>query len=274
MVDWLLVGGFQLRELLQRRLVWLLLPASSIPVALFALVLRTESNEPGKLEAVRVAAHQQLITMMLICTCLLISAIASFAAVVTAGLDAESGRAQMVISRPVRRQGVFLGQFLGLGAGVASYAALFYVAILLTFGWTTGDWPALWWSLLPVFTLAPLVQLALTLWLCARIGPIGAGFGALLLLLFTWLGALLETGGHAMQLPKLELSGVMISLLLPGATLNGFVTGHLRDGIGQGALLQLDLNGSAPSGWMLLYGLLYLAGVLLAGMAAYRRREF
>jgi hypothetical protein len=27
-------------------------------------------------------------------------------------------------------------------------------------------------------------------------------------------------------------------------------------------------------GWMLLYGLLYLAVILLAGMAAFRRREF
>ncbi|HYF76613.1 MAG TPA: hypothetical protein VD973_05755, partial [Symbiobacteriaceae bacterium] len=215
----------------------------------------------------------QLLTMMLVCTCLLISAIASFAAIVTAGMDAESGRAQMVISRPVRRQGVYLGQFLGLGAGVAAYAALFFVAILLTFGLTRGVWPSGWWMALPVFTLAPLIQLALTLWLGVRTGPVGAGVGALLLLLFTWLASLLETAGHMMRLPKLELSGVMLSLVLPGASMNGWVTGHLRHGISEPGIIQLQL-GSDPSGWMLLYGLIYLAVILIAGMAAFRRREF
>jgi ABC-type transport system involved in multi-copper enzyme maturation permease subunit len=271
--DWAVVAGFQLRELLQRRLLWLLVPASVPAVALFAFVLRSGPMDPAMPQPVRINALQQLLSMMLICTCLLISALASFAAILTAGFDAESGRIQMVISRPVCRQGVFLGQFLGLGAAVIAYAALFYVAILLTFGWTTGLWPSGWWSLLPVFTLAPLVQLALTLWLSARSSPARAGFGALLLLLFTWLGNLLETAGYAMHLPKLELSGVMLSLLLPGASLNGWVTGHLRHGIGQPGLIQLKF-GSDPSGWMLLYGLLYLVGVLLAGMAAFRRREF
>lgn len=273
MADWAIVAGFQLRELLQRRLVWLLLPASALPVALFALVLLTEASDPASSAVIHVEVLQQLLTMMLVCTCLLISAVASFAAIVTAGMDTESGRAQMVISRPVRREGVFLGQFLGLGAGVAAYAALFYLAILLTFGITRGVWPSGWWMALPVFTLAPLMQLALTLWLSARSGPVGAGVGALLLLLFTWLGNLLEVAGHTLLLPKLELSGVMLSLLLPGASMNGWVTGHLRHGIGEPGIIQLQM-GSDPSGWMLLYGLLYLAGVLLVGMAAFRRREF
>lgn len=273
MADWAVVAGFQLRELLQRRLVWLLLLASALPVALFAFVLHTEANDLATPPALQVEVLQQLLTIMLVCTCLLISAVASFAAIVTAGMDAEVGRAQMVISRPVRRQGVFLGQFLGLGAGVAAYAALFYLAILLTLGFTRGVWPSGWWIGLPVFTLAPLVQLALTLWLSVRGGPIGAGIGALLLLLFTWLGSLLEFVGHTMRLPKLELSGVMLSLLLPGASLNGWVTGYLRRGIGEQGIIQLQL-GSDPSGWMLLYGLLYLVGVLLAGMAAFRRRDF
>lgn len=273
MADWAVVAGFQLRELLQRRLVWFLLPASALPVALFAFVLRAEAADAGVTAAVRVDVLQNLLTMMLVCTCLLISAVASFAAIVTAGMDAESGRAQMVVSRPVRRQGVYLGQYLGLGAGVAAYAVLFYVAILLTFGLTRGVWPTGWWMWLPIFTLAPLLQLALTLWLSTRVGPVGAGIGALLLLLFTWLGNLLETAGHIMRLPKLELTGVMLSLLLPGASMNAWVTGHLRHGIGGGGFIQLQF-GSDPSGWMLLYGLLYMVGVLLAGMAAFRRREF
>ncbi|HWI64186.1 MAG TPA: hypothetical protein VNT75_20300, partial [Symbiobacteriaceae bacterium] len=66
---------------------------------------------------------------------------------------------------------------------------------------------------------------------------------------------------------------VMLSLLLPGASMNGWVTGHLRHGIGEGGFIQLQL-GNDPSGWMLLYGLLYLVGILLAGAAAFRRREF
>lgn len=273
MADWAVVAGFGLRELLQRRLVWFLLPASALPVALFGFVLRVEAVDPATPDLLRVEVLQQLLTMMLVATCLLISAIASFAAIVTAGMDAEVGRAQMVISRPVRRQGVYLGQFLGLGAAVAAYAALFYLAILLTFGLTRGIWPVGWWLGLPVFTLAPLIQLALTLWLSARSGPVGAGIGALLLLLFTWLGNLLELAGHAMRLPTLELSGVMLSLLLPGASMNGWVTGHLRHGIGEPGFIQLQL-GSDPSGWMLLYGLLYLAGVLLLGIGAFKRREF
>jgi hypothetical protein len=87
------------------------------------------------------------------------------------------------------------------------------------------------------------------------------------------LGNLLELAGRLMRLTNLELSGVMLSLLLPGASLNGWVTGHLRHGIGEPGIIQLQL-GSDPSGWMLLYGLVYLVGVLLAGMAAYQRREF
>ena len=83
--------------------------------------------DPATPEPLRVEVLQQLLTMMLVATCLLVSTVASFAAIVTAGMDAES----------------------------------------------RGLWPYGWWIALPVFTLAPLVQFTLTLWLSGLIYLVG-----------------------------------------------------------------------------------------------------
>ncbi len=53
--------------------------------------------------------------------------------------------------------------------------------------------------------------------------------------------------------PVSTFSNGMRQRLALGASLNGWVTRHLRHGIGQPGIIQLQL-GSVPSGWMLLYG--------------------
>jgi ABC-type transport system involved in multi-copper enzyme maturation permease subunit len=180
----------------------------------------------------------------------------------------------MVVSRPVRRRSVFLGQYVGLAVVVGGFASLFYVAILLVFGSFGHVWPPGWTAGVLVFPISALIQVSLSIWLCSYLSSIAAGVVGLVLVLFSWIGTLLELIGHLARLGALELTGVIMSMLLPASTINSWVTGRLRDGLHELVPVPIGLAmGSNPSTSMIIYGLCYLGIVLMAGVFAFRHRE-
>lgn len=273
MREWQTVAGFQVRELLQRKVLYVLLLAAAVAVTLFGFALHMAGG-PNTLRMVYGQIWEQLLTMMLVLSSLLVAVVAIFGAVGTVGLEMDSGRMQMTVSRPLRHRAVYLGHFAGLALVVGGFAALFYLAILLTFGFSTQLWPGGWgWGLL-VFPLGGLWQMALAQWLATRLQALAAGVVGLVLLLFAWIGNLLEMVGHVAGRGALEMSGVLLGMILPPAVINGWVTGQLRAGVH--ALMPVAIGfsfGSSPSGWMVVYGLFYLVGLLGVGVLAFRQRE-
>lgn len=270
------VAGFALQELLRRKVLWLLALAGAGAIALFAYAL-AGATDAGAMARLPAVVRGQILERMLTSTLMVGTILASLSAVfMGAGAiaaEVESGRVQMVISRPVTRTGVFLGHFAGLAAAVAGFAAAFYLAALVVFGWRTGTWPPGWAAGLAAFPLGALVMLGLTLLLSALAASVAAGVGGFLLLLLAWVGSGVESIGHLARLESLQVAGVLISLLVPGAAVPGWVTEQLRQGLQASMPLQINLAGPAPSGAMVAYAALYLAGTVAAGLAAFRSRD-
>ena len=268
------IAAFQMRELLQRRIVWLIVLVALLGLAFMGWAVHTVTADPRAPAFVRGQITERMLTMTLVLSAMLTALLAVLTAVSALAAEIDSGRIQMVLSRPVSRRTVFLGHLLGLAAVVAGYAAALYLAVLLVYGAASGYWPGGWaWGIL-VFPLGALIQLALALLLSTRLGTLAAGVAALALLLLTWIGNGLETVGYLARIQTLQVTGVLMSLLLPMAAVNDGVTSHLRDGLQQAATVPLNFSlAPAPSTWMLLYALCYLLVLVAAGLAVFRRRD-
>jgi len=268
------IAAFHARELLQRKIVWLIAGVALLGLTFMGWAVHTTSTAPHTPAFVRSQILEQMLSMTLILSQMLCALLAMLTAVGALAQEIDSGRIQMVLSRPVSRASVFLGYLAGLSAVVVTYAAWIYLSVLLVFGWATGIWPAGWgWGIL-VFPLGALLELALALLLASRIGTLAAGVTALALLLITWIGNGLETVGYLARLDALQVTGVLMSLLLPMASVNSWVTTRLRDGLSHVLTVPLDIDLTpSPSGWMLLYACLYLAALIGAGVAVFRRRD-
>jgi ABC-type transport system involved in multi-copper enzyme maturation permease subunit len=272
--NWQTVAGFQIREILVRKVLWLLIGTATLSLVLFGFAIHMVTAEAGVPKAITAQVLEQFLTMMLILSCLLTNVVATFAVAGTVGLELESGRIQMVVSRPVRRSSVFLGQYVGLAVVVGGFASLYYVAILLVFGSFSHVWPPGWTAGVLVFPISALIQVSLSIWLCSYLSSMAAGVVGLVLVLFSWIGALLELIGHLARLSAVELTGVIMSMLLPASTMNSWVTGHLRDSLHELVPVPFGLSmGPNPSTGMIIYGLCYLGAVLMAGVFAFRHRE-
>lgn len=259
---------------MQRKIFWLLLLAAGVAVSLFGYALHAQGHDTTVPGPLRNQVLVQLLTMMLTLSSLLTSVVATFAAVSTLSAEIDAGRMQMVVSRPVRREAIYLGHFAGIAIVLAAFSALFYLAIMLVFFGQADLWVPGWaWGLL-VFPLSSLLQLALSLLIGSRSGSIAAGIASLILMMFAWIGNLLESFGHLLHLATLELSGVLVGMLLPMAVVNSWVTGHLRHGLHQVMVVRIELDfASDPSIWMLLYAVIWLAIILAGGIWAFRGRE-
>lgn len=271
--NWQVIAAFQIRELVRRRVLWLLLLITALGQSVFAFALYKLRSDPHVPAAVAVQLYERMFSAMLHVGALLAALLALFMAVTALAAEIETGRIQMEVSRPVTRTGVFLGHFAGLAGAVGGYAVLYFLITLLVFGIAGGLWPAGWLAVMLVYPLSPLVMLALALWLGARLSPLAAGLCGLVLLVLAWLGSGLEVVGYLAHLESLQVAGVLSSLLLPMPALVDFVTSTLRDGLGGGlAPVQFQLA-PTPSVWMVLYAVVYLGGVVVGAGGVFRRRD-
>lgn len=268
------IAAFQVRELLQRRILWLIVLVALLGLAFMGWAVHLVSTDPRTPGFVRAQVQTQMLSFTLILSAMLCALLAVLTGVGSLAGEIESGRLQMVLSRPVGRTTVFLGYLLGLAAVVAGYSAWLYTCVVLDFGWAAGHLPAGWFWGIPVFPLVALIQLATALLLSTRAGTLAAGVAALALLLLTWIGYGLETVGYLAHLTGLQVAGVLISLLLPMAAVGDWVIALLRDGLRPYLTVPMELFlAPTPSGWMLLYACLYLLALVGLGLAGLRRRD-
>lgn len=267
------MAGFQVREMLQRRVVWLVALVGAIGLVMFGAACHLVTTQPMPVLG-RSTVLNQILSGTLLLSSLLCSMLAIFTAISALANEIDTGRIQMVVSRPVSRRRVLLGTFGGLTVVTAGYSMALCLCVLLLFGFSTGIWPAGWWRVVPVFALGPEVVLTLAVLLSVRLTVLTAGIASLALLILTWIGDFTETIGYIAHLDSLQVSGVLMSLLLPAGSMHDWVSGTLRTGIADltRAPFELALL-PVPSVWMILYTLVYMSVLLAWAVSSFRQRD-
>ena len=193
--------------------------------------------------------------------------------------DLESGIAQAMLARPLRRSSYLLGRWLGLAAVIVVYALVSGLLAIAAVGFVSGYLPPD--PILPVAYLAgqALVLLSFTVLLSTRLPPIAGGAIAVVLYGLAWMAGVLGKIGLALGTTSLVTASDALRYLLPTDALwQGVVFGLepslIRNVVGdQFARSSPFYADTPPSLAILAWSGIWVVLVLALAVSQLRRRE-
>ncbi|MEO8438371.1 MAG: ABC transporter permease [Chloroflexota bacterium] len=214
----IVIARLTIKELVRRRVVWVLALLTLLSVALVAwglerLVSLARENGTNDLE-IQIGVSQVLILIAFMFSFVL-AITAAFVGAPAVGGDLESGVAYAILARPLRRAEMVLGRWLGSAVVVVGYAGasglLAIAAARLVSGYGPPD------PLLAVAFLAgeALILLTLTLALGSVLPSIAAGAIAVVGFGLAWMAGVLAGVGAALGVEALDSVAEASRWLLP-----------------------------------------------------------
>ena len=200
------IATLTIRELVRRRIVWLLAALTIVSVALVGLgmerlVSLAREGDVPELE-IRVGVSQVLILIAFMFSFIL-AMTAAFLGAPAIGGDIESGVALALLARPLRRTELLVGRWLGLAIVVVGYTvasgALAIAVVVLVAGFGPPH-PEL---ALAYLSAQALVLMTLTLALGSVLPAIGAGAIAVVAFGIGWMAGVLASVAAALGLDSL-----------------------------------------------------------------------
>jgi ABC-type transport system involved in multi-copper enzyme maturation permease subunit len=194
--------------------------------------------------------------------------------------DLESGVAQAMLARPLRRSSYLIGRWLGLAVVIVGYAVVAGFFAIGAVGVVSGYLPPD--PILPVAFLAgqALVMLSLTVLLSTRLPPIAGGAIAVVAYGLAWMAGVLGKIGLAIGTTSLVTVSDALRVLLPTDALWQGVAFGLEPsfviGGGQGEFLARAspfFAASGPSLPIVAWSVIWVVLVLVLAVNQLRRRE-
>jgi ABC-type transport system involved in multi-copper enzyme maturation permease subunit len=214
----LTIAKLTIGEAARRRVLWILVILALVAVGLTAwgvsaLVAGAREDGIGELE-IKFVVSQILIFIAFMFGFVLVMTAAFFGSPAIAS-DLESGVAQSMLARPLRRSSYLLGRWLGLAVVIVGYAVASGALAIGAVGLVTGYLPPD--PVLPIAFLAgqALVLLSLTVLLSTRLPPIAGGAIAVVAYGLAWMAGVLGKIGLAMGTTTLISVGDAVRYLLP-----------------------------------------------------------
>ncbi|MBI3750906.1 MAG: ABC transporter permease subunit [Chloroflexi bacterium] len=277
------IARLTIGEAARRRVLWVLVGLALVAVALVTwgvdrlVALIREQGEPEL--QVKLIVSQLLIFIAFMFTFVL-AMTAAFLGSPAIAADLESGVAQALLARPLRRSSYLLGRWLGLSVVVCGYAVGSGLLAILAAGWVSGYTPPS--LIVPVGFLAmqAIVLMTFALLLSTRLAPIAGGAICVVVYGLTWMSGVLGNIGTALNASGVAAIGDIGRILMP------------TDGLWRGVVFGLEpsvviatVGGSTagranpffesepPSPAFLAWTILWLALVLVAAIRQLQRRE-
>ncbi|MGH7609729.1 MAG: ABC transporter permease [Candidatus Dormibacteria bacterium] len=281
MTPTLVIARLTFRELLRRWLVLALLGLSAIVIGLTAwgfskvpgLHLGGQPLTPGELQT----ASAQLLLLVMVMFSFVLALSCAFLAAPAIATDLEAGIAQALLARPLRREQLLLGRWLGLSVPMAIYTVASATLEFLLVRWTTGYFPSQAVAAEAALVVEGLILLTFTLALSTRISAITAGVIAVIAFGTMWLGGVAGAFGQVFHNAAISNVGLVTHLLLPTDGLwhaaayamepSGFILEARR---GLGSPFQVA---SGPTIAYLAWVGAWLLGVMLLALYSFRNRE-
>ncbi len=174
----IVIARLTVRELVRRRVVWVLAALTILSVALVAwgldrLVTLARANDSDEIQ-IRVGVSQVLILIAFMFSFVL-AMTAAFVGAPAIGGELESGVAQAMLARPLRRADVLLGRWLGSAVIVVGYTAASGLLAIAVATQVSGSGPPEPFLAVAFLSGQALVLLTLTLALGSVLPSIAAG---------------------------------------------------------------------------------------------------
>jgi ABC-type transport system involved in multi-copper enzyme maturation permease subunit len=207
---------------------------------------------------------------------------AAFLAAPAIASDVETGTVLAMLARPLRRADLVIGRWLGLAIMVAGYAALSGLLAITVVGLVSGHVPPEPGIAVGFLALQSLAVLTLALTLGTRLPSIAAGAITVVLFGLGWFAGVLGNIAIAFDAGPLAGGTDLVRVLLPTDGLwRGVIFGLeppavllMAAGRNMQAMQANPFFASTPPPLAFdAWSVAWIAGVLLAGIALFRRRE-
>jgi len=193
--------------------------------------------------------------------------------------DLESGVAQAMLARPLRRSSYLIGRWLGLAVAIVGYAVLAGLLAIFAVGAVSGYMPPD--PITPIAYLAgqAIVLLSLTVLLSTRLPPIAGGAIAVVAYGLAWMAGVLGKIGVALGTGALVSVGDALHYLLPTDALwQGVVFGLepplVRALVGDTFAAQSPFYADAPPPiTIVIWSVIWVVLILALAVNQLRRRE-
>jgi ABC-type transport system involved in multi-copper enzyme maturation permease subunit len=214
----IVIARLTVRELVRRRVVWVLAALTIVSVALVGwgldrLVVLAREGGSGELE-IRIGVSQVLILIAFMFSFVL-AMTAAFIGAPAIGADLESGVAYAILARPLRRSDVLIGRWIGSAFVVVAYAVASGMLAIAVAAFVSGYGPPD--PALAVAFLAgqALVLLTLTLALGSVLPSIAAGAIAVVGFGLGWMAGVMAGVASALGVAALGSVAEASRWLLP-----------------------------------------------------------
>jgi ABC-type transport system involved in multi-copper enzyme maturation permease subunit len=276
------IAKLTIGEAARRRVLWVLVILAALAVGITTwgvatLIQGARDRGLGDLE-IKFAVSQILIFIAFMFGFVLVMTAAFFGSPAIA-TDLESGIAQAMLARPLRRSSYLLGRWLGLAVVIVGYAALAGFLAIFAVGAVSGYTPPD--PIAPIAYLAgqAIVLLSLTVLLSTRLPPIAGGAIAVVAYGLAWMAGVLGKIGIALGTGALVGVGDALHYLLPTDALwQGVVFGLepplVRALVGDTFAAQSPFYADAPPPiTIVVWSVIWVVLILALAVNQLRRRE-
>lgn len=277
------IAKLTIGEAARRRVLWVLVILALIAVGLSAwgvwALVDSARNDEFIGDYIPLLVSQILILIAFMFGFVLVMTAAFFGAPAIAS-ELESGIAQAMLARPLRRASYLLGRWLGLAVVIVAYAVFSGLLAIGAVGLVSGYVPPN--PILPVAFLAgqALVLLSLTVLLSTRLPPIAGGAIAVVAYGLAWVAGVLGKIGLAIGSTTLVSISDAVRYVLPtDAFWQGVVYGLepsiVINSVGGEVLARSSpfFASSPPSAAILAWSVIWTILVLALAVNQLRRRE-
>jgi len=274
-----------LLEMLKKKILYLTLALTAVFLLLYGLALKYSYgylSEEGTI--IRLAVSGQLVSMGIYASSFIISFLSVFASIGAISSDIEQGTFDAILSKPIKRNSLLLGRYIGILAVLLPYLSLLFLSTVGLNVFFAGSGTS-------VFHAAPVMKSMLALWMLPIIltsagvclstfmPTVGSGVTVVILYFCAMVGGILEQIGGFMTSPAAKAAltniGIVTSLIMPSDIAYRKASSLLFTTASGTNLSAEGMLGATvqPSSAMLVYIFVYSLLLLIIGMRVFNRRD-
>ncbi|MGE5568301.1 MAG: ABC transporter permease [Rhodospirillales bacterium] len=271
------IAGLTWREALRRRILTAALVLGLAFLALYGLGLHLSLSDTPMEVPRNAVIRRQVLNVLLILGLYAVNwltvVVTILVSVDTLAGEIASGTIQAVASKPLRRWELVMGKYAGFAAMLTLYLLLMGGGVVLEVAFFSGRLPPNLLRVGMLMWLEGLLLLAVSFRAGASLSTLATGVLVFGLHVLAFLGGWIEEIGSVAQSQTAVNIGVIASLIMPSESLwrraASEVQGPVLGGIGRTPFTIT----SVPSGWMVLYAVLYLSAALWLAVRRFSRRD-
>ena len=228
----LTIAGLTVAEVVRRRIAWILIGLTVVSVLLTTLGVErlvSLARDRGDAQELEIwFATSQILILVAFMFSFVLAMTAAFLAAPAIAADLESGVAQTMLARPIRRADLVLGRWLGLVLVVSLYAVASGMLEIAALGFVTGYAPPHPWLAVGYLAAQAVVLLTFALLLSTRLPSIAAGAICVVVFGLGWMAGVFAGIGRFFEAAPLVAAAEASRWLLPS------------DGLWRGAIYGLE----------------------------------